>query len=93
MCKQVRCNAIFLRKECCHTFQAQDHSLFGHNVEEEVIADRGEKEIKSREDAKQCVAWYIQSLIAFRAEVGWIFMARSRWKVFGLVESCVSSIA
>ena len=52
-CRQVRCNAIFLRKECCHTFQAQDDSLFGHNVEEKVVAERGEKEIKSREDAKQ----------------------------------------
>ncbi len=66
---------FFLRKGCYHTFQAQDHSLFGHDVKEEVVADRGEKEIKSREDAKQWVAWYIQSLIAFGADCS----RRNRW--------------
>lgn len=47
---------MMLRKECYHTFQAQDHSLLGHDVDEEevlVVGHRGEKEIRSREDAKQ----------------------------------------
>ena len=49
-------NAMMLRKGCSHTFQAQNHSLLGHVVEKEVmvvVAHRGEKEIRSREDAKQ----------------------------------------
>ena len=47
---------MILRKGWYHTFQAQDHSLLGHDVEEEVmvvVGHRGEKEIRSREDAKQ----------------------------------------
>ena len=83
MCRQVRCNAIFLRKEYCHTFQAQDHSLLGHDVEQEVIAERGEKEVKSRGDAKQYVIRYIQSLIAFPADCNkrnWRWWDGSLWK-------------
>ena len=68
MCKQVRCNVISLRKEFSHTFQAQDHSLLGHDVEEDLMAGRGEKEVKSRKDAKQYVTRYIRSLIAFLAD-------------------------
>ena len=41
-----------------HTFQAQDHCLLSHDVDEEeeevvLVGRRGEKEIRSREDAKQ----------------------------------------
>ena len=60
---------MILRKGCYHTFQAQNHSLLGHDVEEEevmvVVAHRGEKEIRSRERCQAGVAWYIQLLGCF----------------------------